>query len=576
MLLSKLLGERFKEKPAEASMISHIFLLRGGYVRQVATGIYSLLPPAKRIVAKIEQIIREEMDNIDGQEVLFPVVMPAELWQESGRYESVGSELLRMKDRNGHSLLLGMTHEEASVHMARTEATSYTKFPFMIYQIQTKFRDEPRARGGLIRVREFTMKDAYSFHTTQEDLAEYYQQCHEAYEKIFRRAGFSNIVSVESDTGMMGGSLAHEFMLISEGGEDSLVLCPACQYRANVEVSAVKPSHTERPEGTPSLHHTPGMTTIEDLCEFFKIDKSQTLKAAVFAVEGQEKPIVVFLRGDYDVNEAKLRRVVGANVFPYAGNEEDDLCFGFIGPHGLETSARVFFDASLMGENDLVSGANQKDYHYTGINVTKECLGKSFPEEFYDLAKARQGDPCPACGHTTDLRRGIEMGNIFQLGRKYTESMDMTYVDSDGQRRHPIMGCYGIGVGRMLAGAIEEHHDDYGPIWPISIAPWQIHICSLGAGKSPEVGEAARSIYDKLSARYEVLLDDRDVTAGVAFADADLLGVPLRVIVGKRGLDKGEIELVRRDKSVRVMVPLENLEAEIDAQMKALWEELGS
>ena len=325
MLLSKLLGERFKEKPADAFMVSHIFMLRGGYIKQVSNGIFSLLPPAAKAARKIEQIIREEMDAIDGQEVLFPVVLPAELWQESGRYESVGSELLRFKDRTGRGMVLGMTHEEAAVHLARNVANTYLKYPFMIYQIQTKFRDEPRARGGLIRVREFTMKDAYSFHTTQEDLEKYYQRCYDAYFRIYRRAGLRNVIAIQSDTGMMGGRVAHEFMYLSYGGEDSLVYCEKCDYKSNMEVAVSEIKKVEAQEQEIKEVHTPDIKDIEKLAEFLNIDESRTMKATVFFRKDNEMPVVVFLRGDLQVNEVKLRK--GTEVFPLNDYEGVDLCF---------------------------------------------------------------------------------------------------------------------------------------------------------------------------------------------------------------------------------------------------------
>ena len=574
MLLSQLIGERYREKPVEASMASHIFMLRGGYMRQVASGIYSLLPPAKRITTKLEAIIREEMDAIGGQEVLFPVVMPAELWKESGRYESVGSELLRMKDRTGHDMLLGMTHEEASVHMARSEATSYTRFPFMIYQIQTKFRDEPRSRGGLIRVREFTMKDAYSFHTSQEDLAEYYDVCHKAYERIFARAGLPGIVSVKSDTGMMGGKIAHEFMLLSDSGEDSLVICPHCGFSANVEASPVKCEHTARESKPLAKIETPHCKTIDDLCALLNTTADRTAKACVFAVEGRRKPIVVFIRGDYEVNEAKLRQKVGADVFPLTDYSDTDICFGFIGPVGFTSDADVYFDATLEGEIDMVAGANEENYHLTGIDFTPDGLGNAYPAEFSDLAKARTGDACPVCGKAADIKRGIEMGNIFQLGTKYSASMGYTYTDSEGKAQTPIMGCYGIGVGRLLAGICEEHHDDYGPIWPISVAPWQIHICALGGRKDPIIDETARKLYEELKKKYEVIFDDRGAAAGVSFADADLLGVPLRIVVGKGMTKDGTVEIAARDKSFKDNIPASEVVSAVDGYIERLWEGL--
>ncbi|MBR4940700.1 MAG: proline--tRNA ligase, partial [Clostridia bacterium] len=433
-------------------------------------------------------------------------------------------------------------------------------------------RDEPRSRGGLIRVREFTMKDAYSFHTSQEDLARYYDICHKAYERIFARVGLPGIVSVKSDTGMMGGKVAHEFMLLSDSGEDSLVICPHCGFSANVEASPVKCEHAARESKPVSKVETPHCKTIDDLCAFLNTTADRTAKACVFAVEGQRKPIVVFIRGDYEVNEAKLRQKVGSDVFPLADYSDTDICFGFIGPVGFTSDADIYFDATLEGEIDMVCGANETDYHFTGVDFTAEGLGKTV--EFSDLAKARTGDACPVCGKSAEIKRGIEMGNIFQLGTKYSASMGYTYNDSEGKTQTPIMGCYGIGVGRLLAGICEEHHDDYGPIWPISVAPWQIHICAIGGRKDPIIDETARKLYEELSRKYDVIFDDRGAAAGVSFADADLLGVPLRIVVGRGLVKDGTVEFVARDKSFKDNVPAENAVSAVEGYIERLWEGL--
>lgn len=568
MLMSHLLGERYKEKPADAAMVSHIFLLRGGYMRQVANGIYSLLPPAKKIVEKIENIIREEMDAIDGQEVLMPVVLPADLWKESGRWESVGSELMRIRDRAGMDMLLGMTHEEAAVHLARSEALSYTKYPFMIYQIQTKFRDEPRSRGGLIRVREFTMKDAYSFHTSQEDLERYYMRCHEAYEKIYRRAGLKNVISVYSDTGMMGGNVAHEFMLINDFGEDSLVICKECGYSANMEIAKCVYKNRCMAESSIEEVYTPDMKDIDSIAKKFDTDASNTIKATVFATDNSDKPLVVFIRGDLEVNEAKLKREVGSNIYPYTDYENTDLTFGFIGPYKLESGCDVIYDESLRDENDLVCGANKENYHISGVCMKRDIN----PEKYVDVAKVVDGAICPKCGKPISIERGIEVGNIFQLGTKYSKSMHMEYIDADGERKTPIMGCYGIGVGRLLASIIEDNHDDYGPIWPMSVAPWQVHICALNIQKD-EVREAAGQVYRNLCDKHlSVLFDDRKAAAGIQFADADLLGVPVRVVISQRGLANGEIEISTRDKSVKMSVAKDGAVDEVIKLVESLSE----
>jgi prolyl-tRNA synthetase len=552
MLLSNLLGERFKERPADAVLDSHVFLLRGGYIRPVSNGIFSLLPPAKRIARKLENIIREEMDSIGGQEVLFPVVLPAELWQESGRFESVGSELLRFKDRTGRDMLLGMTHEEAAVHLARGEAKTYSRYPFMIYQIQTKFRDEPRARGGLIRVREFTMKDAYSFHTSQEDLEDYYEKVLKAYFRIFERAGLPDVIAVKSDTGMMGGRTAHEFMFLSDGGEDTLVLCPKCGYHSNMEVAVSVIAKERREEKTIEEVYTPGVKTIEDLSAFLGITPAQTVKAAVFSRCDTGAPVVVFLRGDLQVNELKLAKLVQSEVQPLAGGEDSSLSFGFIGPLGLQAAgAQVFYDRSLKDETNLVCGANKEDCHLKNLSIPRDlCI-----DAFVDAAKVGDGDACAVCGAPLRLQRGIEVGNIFQLGTKYTKAMGMTYADENGELQTPVMGCYGIGVGRLLACVLENHHDGCGPIWPKAVAPWQVHICLLNNSKQ-EVRDTGFALYESLSKSLEVVMDDRDVAAGVQFADADLLGVPLRCIVSPRNLASGQVELVSRDKAVKEMVSI--------------------
>lgn len=556
MLLSKLLGERLKEKPGEASIVSHIYLLRGGYVRQVANGIYSMLLPAKKIAMKIENIIREEMNGIDGQEVLFPVVLPAELWQESGRFDSMGSELMRIKDRSGRDMLLGMTHEEAAVHLARSEAMSYAKYPFMIYQIQTKFRDEPRSRGGLIRVREFTMKDAYSFHTTQADLEEYYKKVFDAYHRIYERVGLPQVVSVSSDTGMMGGKVAHEYMLLADSGEDSIIVCESCGYKANMEVAVSQIVHGEAEEGQIEEIYTPGCKSIEALCGHLKVAASKFIKAAVFSVENSKKPLIVFIRGDLQVNEAKLKRVVKANVYPYDEAENSEICFGYIGAIGIDSKNNdILYDESLKGECAMVTGANKADFHLKGICADRDIR----PGSYVEVAKVNDGDTCAECGGKLTVKRGIEVGNIFQLGTRYTESMNMTYTDNDGKQKYPIMGCYGIGVGRLLASIIEASHDDYGPIWPKSVAPWQIHICVLNM-KNEEVKKTGFDIYNRLSGKYDVLMDDRDVAAGIQFADADLLGIPLRIIVSARNTEQGEVEITSRDKTLKTRVKFGDLE----------------
>lgn len=554
MKLKNLISKRYKETPADCQIVSQALMMRGGYIKPVGNGIFTLFPVTKRITSKIERILREEMDRIGGQEVLFPVAIPAALWKESGRFESVGSELLRFKDRSGADMVLGMTHEEASVHFVRDVADSYTQYPFMIYQIQTKFRDEPRCRGGLIRVREFTMKDGYSFHTSQEDLERYYMECYDAYNRIFARAGVPEVVAVASDSGMMGGKVSHEYMLLTPAGEDTIVLCHDCDYRANMEAAPCI-AHGEAGE-TAELQKvaTPGVKTIEDLCEFLKIPATSTCKAVVYQENLTDRYVVAFLRGDLDINETKLRNHLKAEIHPADITPESGLAAGFIGPKALPEGVKVVYDSSLEGVNWFATGANEADFHYTGFNIPRE-MGEV---EYVDVAKAYDGGVCPVCGHKSIYTsRGIEVGNIFQLGTRYTEAMDMTYVDADGSLKHPIMGCYGIGVGRLAAAVCEAHHDDYGPIWPMSIAPWHVHLCSLRAD-NPEVAETSQRLYDALTKRgVEVIWDDRPVSAGVMFSDADLFGVPVRVVVSPKGLKNGTIEIASRDKSMQEKRPID-------------------
>lgn len=565
MRLSQLVGERYREKPADASLISHVYLVKGGYIRYVGNGIYTLLPPARRISRKIENILREEMDDLGAQEVLFPVTMPATVWEASGRYEAVGKELLRFEDRSGSKMVLGMTHEECAVMLVDSDAQSYSKYPFAIYQIQTKFRDEARSRGGLIRVREFTMKDAYSFHRTQEDLENWYDRFYHAYNRIYNRVGLPEVISVKSDTGMMGGSLAHEYMLLCDAGEDSIAVCSHCDYRANVEAAKTVYTHSNVEEETIQKIHTPDAKTIEAAAAAGEVPLTQTLKACVFSLAHDEKPVVVFIRGDYEVNEAKLRVLMKDDILPFT-SKDTDLTLGFLGPVGLDTASyHVVYDESLKGEKNLMVGANEVDYHLLHVSMVRDL-----PEIIYeDVAKVHDGDTCPVCGEKLEIHRGVEVGNIFQLGDKYTRSMNATYTDENGDQQYPLMGCYGIGVGRLLACAIEAKHDEYGPIWPYSIAPWQVHICAVNR-KKEGVTEISEKLYGTLSEKYETILDDRDVQAGVAFSDADLLGVPIRVIVSPRNLEQGLVEIVTRDKTLKEMVSIEQVEETIAKMAKIL------
>ena len=557
MKLDKLVGERFKEKPSDCVVDSHALMVRGGYMKFVSNGIYSSYMPLRRITKKIENIIREEMDRIDGQEVSFPVVMPASLWEESGRYQSIDNSLCRFKDRNGSPMVLGMTHEEAAVQLVREYGNTYNRYPFMIYQIQTKFRDEARPRAGLIRVREFTMKDAYSFHTSQEDLEQYYAKCYHAYERIFARAGIPETIVVESDSGMMGGNISHEYMLLTAIGEDSIAICPECGYRANMEAaeSIIEPLHDDVSEELTKVH-TPDMHTIEEVCDFLKADAKKSLKAVVYQKNMTDEYVIVFIRGDLDVNETKLTNFLGENIHPAVITEESGIKAGFIGPVNMDAECKplILFDASVKGCNNLVTGANEIDYHYTGLDMDRD-----FPDaEYHDFAKIITGGICPVCKKKAiTVSRGIEVGNIFQLGTKYTKSMGMSYLDEKGESHTPIMGCYGIGVSRTMAACIEQNNDKDGMIWPVAIAPYEVLVVPVNTKDEASTAKA-EEIYEVLKkAGVEAVIDDRNERPGVKFKDADLIGYPLRVVVGPKTLAEGNIEVKARRTGEVAMLPVD-------------------
>ncbi|MBR4515086.1 MAG: proline--tRNA ligase [Lachnospiraceae bacterium] len=572
MKLANLVGERFKERPSDCVIESHALCVKGGYIKYVANGIYSLYPPMKRITTKIENIIREEMDAVDCQEVMFPVVLPGALWEESGRFTSVGEELLRFEDRNGTSMVLGMTHEEAAVQLVREYGQSYAKYPFSIYQIQTKFRDEARPRAGLIRVREFTMKDAYSFHTSQEDLEQYYDRMAKAYDRIFARVGIPETVAVKSDSGMIGGSVSHEYMLLTDAGEDSIVLCDECGYSANMEAADTTVDNSGcAPAGELTKVHTPGCKTIEEVCTFLNSKVEESCKAVIYQKNMNDEYVVVFLRGDYEVNETKLTNLLGEKVHPAVITEESGLVAGFCGPYGQHANCTIIYDKSLCGIENLCAGANEVDYHYTGLNIKRD-VGEV---EYVDVAKIQIGGICPCCGKKTiHISRGIEVGNIFQLGTKYSKSMGMTYTDENGEVQTPIMGCYGIGVGRLAASVCEAKRDDYGPIWPISIAPWQVHICCMRVDKEECKSIGDRLYKEMLDAGIEVIYDDRKVSVGAMLADADLLGVPVRVVIGPKNAVNGEVEIVTRDKRFTNKVSVDDALEETKKMIATLFSEI--
>jgi prolyl-tRNA synthetase len=543
----------WKEDPAEAELPSHRLMLRAGLIRPLAAGIYTYLPFGWRALRKVEAIVREEMDAIGGAELHMPVVHPAELWAKTGRLADFGPSLVRFQDRAGREMVLGPTHEEVITDLARREIQSWRQLPLMLYQIQTKFRDEPRSRGGLVRVREFTMKDGYSFHEDPADLDKYYPHVYRAYLTIGRRCGLSP-VPVEADPGLMGGTGSHEFMLPSDHGEDTFVRCDGCDYAANREGAVAAPDPDPDEDLRPAAEvATPGCDTIEAVARFLGVPKRKTAKA-VFYRTGDGLVFVV-IRGDIEVNEAKLARVLGtAELAPAT---EDEIAAagavpGYASPVGIARGrAKVVVDDSIPRARNLVAGANKPGFHVQNVN---------FPRDFQaavvaDVALARDGDRCPRCGGTLRGRRGIELGHIFKLGTKYSQSLGATFLDRDGQARPLVMGCYGIGIGRLLAAVLEVHHDGAGIAWPVSVAPFHVLVTILNP-KDPPSGALATAVADRLAgAGLDVLLDDRDRTPGEKFHDAKLVGIPLLVVVGPRSLSKGEVDLERRGDGLRQQAP---------------------
>jgi prolyl-tRNA synthetase len=562
-----------KEVPAEAQVVSHVYLLRAGYMRKVAAGIYSFLPLGYRVVRKVEQIIREEMNRAGAQEILMPMAVPAELWQESGRWQKYGPELLRFKDRKGSDFCIGPTHEEVVVDLVRRDVKSYRQLPLNLYQIQGKFRDEVRPRAGLMRGREFIMKDAYSFHASEEDAKREYQNMYDAYARIFKRCGLG-FRAVEADTGAIGGSLSHEFQVLAQSGEDKLVSCTKCDYAANVEQAEIQRS--SRPEGatagTLEKVHTPGKGGIDEVAAFLAITPAQMVKTLVFLADG--KPAVALVRGDHDVNEIKLKRALGATELVMANDktvtEVTGAAVGFAGPKEIlaRGGVRVVADVELEGRTGLSTGANETDHHYLGFDMARDAAGVTYA----DLRLAVAGDPCPKCGAPFERFDGIEVGHVFFLGQKYSEPMGCTFLGEDGQLRPMTMGCYGIGVTRVAAAAIEQNHDKDGIIWPMSLAPFHVHLMTLAANDA-EVVAAADKLYRELTALgVEVLYDDRDERPGTKFKDADLVGIPLRLAVGKKSLADGKVELKARRAPKAELIDAAGAADDIAARVKAALE----
>ncbi len=569
MRMSNMFSRTLREAPSGAESKGYEYLLRAGYIRQLGAGIFSLLPLGFKSTKKIENIVREEMNRIGGQEILMPVVNPGDLWKESGRYYSIDKELARFKDRVGRDMVLAMTHEEAVTDIARGEIDSYKRLPLFVYQIQTKFRDDPRPRAGLIRVREFTMKDAYSFDRDQEGLEKIYADNYRAYFRIYDRCGLPSI-AVSSDTGMMGGKVAHEYMYLSPIGEDTIIICDECGYTANRQIAEIKKEYFKEEERPIEKVATPHAKTIDDLASFLSIPPQKTCKA-VFMVgsfinektgEEEDKLIAAFIRGDMEVEEAKLQHAAKANSLRPAHEEEIRACGmvpGFASAIGAKGDFITIVDESAAYSNNLVAGANEEGYHFINTNFKRDYDGI-----VADIASAREGHLCPKCGKPLKASKGIEIGNIFQLGTKYSEAMNCNFQDESGVQRPVIMGCYGIGIGRLLACLAEEYNDESGLKLPITVAPYDVHLVSLV--KDTEIAE---KIYQELlDSGIDVLYDDRKESAGVKFADADLIGVPIRITLGNRSLKEKKVEVKLRATGETTSYDIENLAKEIKEEIR--------
>jgi len=569
--LSQAFVPTLKEAPADAQVASHKLLVRAGFIRQLGAGIYDYLPLAKRTLAKVEAIVREEMDAIGGQEFFLPALHPAEIWKESGRWEVMGDNMFRLKDRKGGDYALGMTHEEVFTAIARDELRSYRQLPQIWYQIQTKFRDEPRPKSGLLRVRQFTMKDAYSFDVDRAGLDRSYEDQRRAYEKIFTRCGL-DFVAVQAHSGAMGGSESSEFMVRTDAGEDLVAACPKCRYAANTETATSRiPAEADGPGlAATEKFATPGVVTIEALEQRpYAVPARRQLKTLIYVAD--EKLVLAVVRGDQDLNEAKLQTATGAQVIRSARPEEIPPLMGAkAGSLGAVrfSKAPVFVDPSLADRKDMVTGANEDGFHLRGVDVRRDLLGGPHAK-LADLRTVKAGEGCPRCDGTLDVFKALEVGHIFKLGTKYSESMKATVLDADGKGVPIVMGSYGIGVERIMAAAIELHHDENGIVWPLSIAPFQVTVLTLGP--EPELKKAAEEIVEALSREgVEVLHDDRDERAGVKFKDADLVGIPIRIAIGKKGLAGGQVEWKLRDSKQVELVPVGEVARKAAAAVRAV------
>ena len=565
MKMSKLYAPTLKEDPAEAELASHRLLLRAGMIRKEAAGLYTYLPLAWRAIRKIEDIVRDEMDSHDAQELMMPIMVDAEFWRESGRIDAYGKELMRFDDRHGREFVLGPTHEETVTALVRNELRSYKQLPVNLYHIQDKFRDEFRPRYGLMRGREFIMKDAYSFSATQESLQEEYDKMKEAYANICVRCGV-HALPVVADSGEIGGDTSVEFMALADAGEASLVYCDDCGFAADDEAASTKVSVTEGPgNGTLEKVETPGLGTIEAVAEFFGFPKNGTRKSLAL-IDSEGKPVVAIVPGDHELNECKAEHVFakGYRMMTDEELEKFGLFKGFIGPVHLPAGIKLVCDSSLKESKSWACGANEVDYHFTGA-----CPDRDFKvDEWADLVTVLAGDPCPHCGKPLSAARGIEVSQVFQLGTKYSEAMGATFMDEDGKEKPLIMGCYGVGVSRTLAAIVEQHNDENGIIWPVSVAPYEVSVIPLDPKKEDCAKATDRLVQELLDAGLDVVVDDRDERPGFKFADNDLMGFPYQIVIGKRGLKNGTFELKDRATGEREDISIDEAAAILAARVR--------
>ena len=569
MYYSKLLIPTLKESPADAEVVSHKLMVRAGMIRQLAAGIYSILPLGLRVLKKVEAIIREEMNQIGGQEVFLPSIQPAELWQESKRWNFYGKELLRMKDRHDREFCYGPTHEEVITDIVRKEIKSYRQLPTILYQIQTKFRDEVRPRFGIMRGREFIMKDAYSFHADEVDTQKTYGKMAKAYTNIFRRCGLE-FKQVQADSGTIGGSFSHEFAVLADSGEDEIGFCEACGYASNIELAEAQQAPITIP--TKNLEelkeiHTPGKKTVEEVSSFLDLPCEQIVKTIL--LENENGLVAGLVRGDHEINPIKMKNMIGCEwLLPAAEKtitEKLELPCGYIGPVGLDTP--IYADQELASLQNFVTGANKADTHFTGVQIQRDLVIKKFG----DLRRILAGDPCSRCDEGKyQIKRGIEVGHIFILGTKYSEAMKAVYLDSNGKENLMAMGCYGIGVGRTAAASVEQNHDEKGIVWPLNLAPFEVIIIPVNF-KKDDLKNTCESIYNQLlEIGLEVLLDDREDRLGVKLKDADLIGIPMQIIVGPKNLDEGNVEIKIRKTQASQLHPYPQVIKDIPNILKDL------